>query len=1016
MSRGDFEPMEPGAVQAYFDQRGWRYTTSSASDWIRLITCPACGDGSRQRLAINKHTGAGKCWHCGWTGGLHLLRKEAGELPAGHLPRMSKMTRPKRKPQAAPTKPQPSFADIERLHQNLLSNAEQVEKLRVERKLDLAIIQEAKLGWSNSQGLAIPYFENGRCVRMKFKPVNPSPNKFTSLTGGKTTLYGLETLTTTSKRAYLTEGEQDALVLRQAGLPNVLSLPNGIGNRWEDCPWLDPLEQFEEVVLLADADDAGRDGLWGDGSPSQKATDRQGLVDTIGRDRACVVDFPAGAKDPTDVALLGDIIFAEFLTACRNASPLGSPAIRALVDYLHPEDVYSDDWPARIGIDEIEHLTGRWRGGEMTVLTGWPKSGKCQSFDTPVLRYDGMIVMVQDVQVGDLLMGPDSQPRRVLSTTRGSGPMYRIIPNKGESWGCNGPHVLTLVDRRGEIQDLALDDYLRGVPGKAKLKLFQPDMIEFPRLAGVLTVSPYFLGIWLGDGSKSLDNNGVSITKPDAEIERACRDEASQFGATVSIYCTDRCPTYRIVTERGKPNDLLTAMRGLMANGIRIPRRYLVGSIDERLEVLAGLLDTDGHLASDGQYFEITQKRRELAEDIAFLARSLGFRVTMRVKHVDRVPYYRMNILGEIWRIPTRIVRKQASPKNKEWSRNALRTGFRVESVGNDDYYGFELDGDGRFLLGDFTVTHNSTLGMNFAAMQAAQGVPALIITLENPVAKYAICVAERIITKPWKRAIEGIVMNPLERQQAEEMMRRVPLWALDAHGEQDVEFLLQTINYARRRYGVRFIVLDHFHRAIRVGRGHDPIQTLDDAVTKLHDLCISLADIHLLMIAHLRKPGNFMTAPRYGRDRDKEPDDARNPRPTKFDLKGAQALLGVPDNIWILWRREHQNVRPGRWGDSELIIDGTRSNEGANGKIDLTYYRPGQAFCFKEEIPDVLHLMTESGLIHGQLELPTNPLDNTADQEYENTARVGSDSDDYEREYESDLGGGITGSAVEDY
>ena len=78
------------------------------------------------------------------------------------------------------------------------------------------------------------------------------------------------------------------------------------------------------------------------------------------------------------------------------------------------------------------------------LITGSTGSGKCLGKGTPVLMYDGSVKSVEDVQPGDLLMGPDSQPRTVLSTARGRGQLFKIIPRKGEPWVCNDVHVMTL--------------------------------------------------------------------------------------------------------------------------------------------------------------------------------------------------------------------------------------------------------------------------------------------------------------------------------------------------------------------------------------------------------------------------------------------------------------------------------------------------------------------------------------------------------------------------------------------
>ena len=71
-------------------------------------------------------------------------------------------------------------------------------------------------------------------------------------------------------------------------------------------------------------------------------------------------------------------------------------------------------------------------------------SGKCMKKDTPIIMFDGSIKMVQDIQKGELLMGDNSTPRTVLSTTTGEDEMYDIIPVKGEKYTVNQEHILCL--------------------------------------------------------------------------------------------------------------------------------------------------------------------------------------------------------------------------------------------------------------------------------------------------------------------------------------------------------------------------------------------------------------------------------------------------------------------------------------------------------------------------------------------------------------------------------------------
>src|SRR5262249_11293088 len=146
---------------------------------------------------------------------------------------------------------------------------------------------------------------------------------------------------------------------------------------------------------------------------------------------------------------------------------------------------------------------------------------------TSVLRYDGQVLAVEDVQVGDLLMGPDSRPRRVLSVARAAGPLFRIVPVKGESWTCNDVHVLTIVrSDTGRVCDVPLDRWLRW-SGYARhmSKLFQPPQgIDFAPCR-IPIVPGYFIGLWLGDGTKAL--RGVAISNPDAEVFAECQRVAA---------------------------------------------------------------------------------------------------------------------------------------------------------------------------------------------------------------------------------------------------------------------------------------------------------------------------------------------------------------------------------------------------------------------------------------------------------------------------------------------------------
>lgn len=357
------------------------------------------------------------------------------------------------------------------------------------------------------------------------------------------------------------------------------------------------------------------------------------------------------------------------------------------------------------------------------LLLGVQGCGKCFEKDTPILMFDGEVKAVQDVVAGDLVMGPDSRPRRVLSTTSGHDEMFRVTPTKGDAYVVNADHILTLrlsgshraykqADAQGII-NIPIRDYLTQSACFKQRCMGYRASVEFP--ARPVPLDPYFLGVWLGDGSEKTP----SVTTADEIIVEHVTETASLHGLNVrraeKSNCANRAATYFLTAgNQGRPsNPVLIALRDLGVLGNKhIPLLYRANSREVRLRLLAGIVDTDGCFA--GNDYEIIQKRKRLADDIVFVARSLGLAAYVRPCQKSCLvngmrftgTYYRIHISGDTDMIPVRLHSKQAYPRQQR--KNVLNTGIRVEPIGPGDYYGFAVDGDHRFLLGDFTVVHNS--------------------------------------------------------------------------------------------------------------------------------------------------------------------------------------------------------------------------------------------------------------------------------------------------------------------
>ncbi len=372
----------------------------------------------------------------------------------------------------------------------------------------------------------------------------------------------------------------------------------------------------------------------------------------------------------------------------------------------------------------------------------------CHAAGQGILMFDGTIKRVEDVQVGDQLMGPDSEPRTVLGLARGEQEMVDVVPIKGEPWRVNLDHMLTLVrtnegctGRKGRFDGNIVDARVRDVLNWSKTqrhlhKLFRA-AANFGTWPQRFVISPYFMGVILGDGALAHPSTGMGITTADPEIVREIEKAAAEHVLHVRH---DGKFGYHLAGVVGaKKHPLLVELRRLGLSPIAcaqrfIPHIYKTASRTERLELLAGLIDTDGSLdLSSGTCFDYISKSPTLANDVAFVARSLGFAAYVKLSKkrsqtmTAQGDYFRVCISGDTDSVPCRIPRKRAPAR--EQIKDVRRTGFDLVPTGKvEPYFGFTLDRDGRFLLDDFTVTHNTGKSIAYA-------VPAIYHALKNDMA-----------------------------------------------------------------------------------------------------------------------------------------------------------------------------------------------------------------------------------------------------------------------------------------
>lgn len=365
----------------------------------------------------------------------------------------------------------------------------------------------------------------------------------------------------------------------------------------------------------------------------------------------------------------------------------------------------------------------------------------CHAKGYGILMYDGTIKKVEDIVVGDRVMGDDGTPRTVLELHNGIDDMYEIRPLKGKPFIVDKGHIMSmyrLKDKRKDgpsIEEVSIGEYIKFAPyHKTILKLRRPNGFDFEESKKNMPLDPYFLGLCLGDGSIT---SSLSITTQRQEIVEYLYSFVKQYNMYIRVAekkgTNNKSKSYFLSKGCGRGgNPIINAIKDIglynRKSGDKfIPIQYLTSNKENRYKLLAGFLDTDAYYNKSGKGYEYCSKSETMMKQFVLLCRSLGLLCSgYSCKLVDGVKYYRTGIYGNLENIPVRVgIRKGA---NRIINKNPYVVGFKVEYVGKGEYYGFTTDGNHLYLDEQCFIHHNSGKSLIISKIAHEINRPTLVL------------------------------------------------------------------------------------------------------------------------------------------------------------------------------------------------------------------------------------------------------------------------------------------------
>jgi len=706
------------------------------------------------------------------------------------------------------------------------------------------------------------YFEGSQIVNKKYRSAD---KHFTQEKNAKKVFYGINDIIGESE-CYIVEGEIDKLSLWEIGIKNCVSVPNGAkdsSDYFENA--YKHLRAIEKFFVCVDMDEAGK-------------SLEMDIVKRLGKHKCHRVHFKN--KDANDDLQESLLILDDSLKNYTSYPVDGTFTAKDIEEDIIKFYNNGYDEPLQVS-NKFKRFNAVFKPlrGQLITVTGIPSHGKALDVNTKIPTPLGFYCLIH-LKKGDKVYDENGQECSIVwkSEIWEDRPTYKITFSDNsyliadenhewltDTWESRRSYVNSVKNGReknGVLKNKGTDQTSKRTFASIKTtgeiistiktkndKRNNHSVNLCKPIVGVkcnYIINPYVLGCWLGDGN-SADGG---FTSDDTEIIDNIRR---------NYKVTKRAHKYGYGIIGIKAN-----LRGMnLLNNKHIPNEYLFGSEQDRLQLLCGLMDTDGHCSKVEARSEYCGTNKRLVEDVYKLICSLGIKATFveaDAKLYGKFISKKYRVFFKTNKVVFQLKRKQCVIdeyfKNRKTRGNSVRYITNIERVYGHQTQCIEVDSDSHlFLAGEQCVpTHNSNFIEDYC----------LNLILENdlklsayspehfPMSQHQSSFAEKIIGKPFLTDCYGVSrINKMELEKYIEWSKnKIYLTMPEKSTPPNWDWLFQKFEEQIYRYGIDVFIIDAFNK-VKMKDGS--LFEINDILSRL-TLFAQMHGVIVFLVAHPTK------------------------------------------------------------------------------------------------------------------------------------------------------------------